>query len=214
MKYLKALGVAALAVAALAALIGAASAQATVLCKNNAGATCNAIWPVGTKLHTQLEIAQKFTLLSTGGGPPEVECKESTMQPEISNAGSATTTVETKVPAASITWGAACETAKGVTISGGEIEFHWIKGTFNATVTGKGISVTFVEAGFSCVYGFGATMIPIGTFTGGLTPRIDLKAVATKQAGSSILCQTDEIMEGEYEIQPNSKEEAIYAREQ
>lgn len=201
------------AAAVLAALMGAATSQATVLCKNNAGATCNEPWVPGTKLNTHLEIAQKFTLLSTGGGEPEVECNESTLQPITENFGSATTTVLTKVATASIGWGN-CGNAKGATISGGEIEFHWIKGTVNATLTGKGISVTFVEAGFSCVYGFGATMIDIGTFTGGLTPRIDLKAVATKQAGSNFLCQSDEIMEGEYEVQPNEEEKAMYAREQ
>jgi hypothetical protein len=212
MKYLKMLGLAVLAIAALAALVGAANAQATVLCKTNAGAECGKeVLPVGTKLNTQLEIAEKFTLLSTGGGEPEVECKESAMTPEIVKAGSATTTVEAKVPAASITWGACSATT--TTVSGGEIEFHWINATTNASVTGKGISVKFVGGGLTCIYGFGAAMIPIGTFTGGLVPRIHLKAVATKQAGSDALCQSDEIMQGEYEIQPNGEEKAMYARE-
>lgn len=212
MKYLKALGLAMGATAVLAAFMGVADAQATVLCKTNAGAECGVEkYPVGTKLNTQLEIAQKFTLLSTGGGEPEVECKESALTPEIANAGSATTTVETKVPAASITWGGCSATT--TTVSGGEIEFHWINATNNASLTGKGISVKFVGGGLTCIYGFGATMIPIGTFTGGLVPRIHLKAVAAKQAGSSPLCQTDEIMQGEYEIQPNGEEKAMYARE-
>ncbi len=212
MKYLKALGLAMAAAAVLAALMGAANAEATVLCKNNAGAECGKeVWPVGTTMNAQLEIAQKFTLLSTGGGEPEVECKESAFQIVIANAGSATTTVLGNVAAASITWGLCSATT--TTVTGGEVEFHWIKGTSNASVTGKGISVKFVGGGLTCIYGFGAGMIPIGTFTGGLVPRIDLKAVATKQAGSSPLCQADEIMEGEYEIQPNGKEEAMYARE-
>lgn len=212
MKYLKALGLAMVAAAVLAALMGAANAQATVLCKTNAGAECGVEkYPVGTKLNAQLEIAEKFTLLSTAGGEPEVECKVSTLTPEIVNAGSATTTVETKVAAATITWGLC--SAETTTVSGGEIEFHWIAGTNNATLTGKGISVKFVGGGLTCIYGFGPGMIHIGTFTGGLVPRIDLKAVATKQAGSGALCQTDEIMVGEYEVKPNGEEKAMYARE-
>ncbi|HMC51103.1 MAG TPA: hypothetical protein VKH20_10705 [Solirubrobacterales bacterium] len=212
MRNLKALGLAMVVAAAFAASIGVASAGATVLCKTNAGAECGAEkYPVGTKLNTQLEIAQKFTLRSTSG-PVEVECKESAMQIVIENAGSATTTVLGKVAAGSIVWGL-CSAAT-TTVSGGVIEFHWIPGTFNATLTGKEISVKFVEPGtITCIYGFGAGMIHIGTFTGGLTPRIDLKAVAVKQAGSSALCQTDEIMEGEYEVQPNGEEKAMYARE-
>ena len=211
MKYLKALGLAALAVAVLAAFMGAANAQATVLCKTNAGAECGVEkWPVGTKMNTQLEIAELFTLKNTVG-EVEVECKESAQQIVIENAGSATTTVVGKVAGASITWGACSATT--TTISGGEVEFHWTNGTNNAAVTGKGISVKFEGGGLTCIYGFGAGMIPVGTFTGGFTPRIDLKAVVTKQAGSSFLCQTDQIMEGEYEVQPNGEEKAMYARE-
>src|SRR5436305_2841314 len=172
MRNLKALGLAMVVAAAFAASIGVASAGATVLCKTNAGAECGAEkYPVGTKLNTQLEIAQKFTLRSTSG-PVEVECKESAMQIVIENAGSATTTVLGKVAAGSIVWGL-CSAAT-TTVSGGVIEFHWIPGTFNATLTGKEISVKFVEPGtITCIYGFGAGMIHIGTFTGGLTPRID-----------------------------------------
>ena len=211
MKHTKALGLAALAVVVATALIGTTSAQATVLCKTNAGAECGAEkWGVGTTMNAQLEIAELFTLRSTGGGV-EVECKQSAFQVVIENAGSATTTVVGKVAGGSITWGVCSATT--TTVSGGEIEFHWINATNNATVTGKGISVKFEGGGLTCIYGFGAGMIDIGTFTGGLVPRIDLKAVVTKQAGSSFLCQTDQIMEGEYEIQPNGEEKAMYARE-
>jgi len=211
MNYLKALGLAALAVAVVAALMGAANAQATVLCKTNAGAECGAEkWPVGTNLKTSLEIAEKFTLKNTVGGI-EVECKESAFQIVIENAGSATTTVLGKVAAPGITWGLCSATT--TTVSGGEVEFHWISGTTNATVTGKGISVKFEGGGLTCIFGFGPAMINIGTFTGGLVPRIHLNAVTTKQAGSSALCQTSAVMVGEYEVKPNGEEKAMYARE-
>jgi hypothetical protein len=50
MKHLKMLGLAALAAAALTALIGAGTASATVLCKNNLNTTtCSEKYPAGTK---------------------------------------------------------------------------------------------------------------------------------------------------------------------
>jgi hypothetical protein len=213
MKYLKALGLAMVAAAALAAFMGAANAEATVLCTNIEGAACNEIWGKGTKMNTQLETGKKFTALSTGGGEPQVACEESALQPIIENAGSATTTVETKVAMASITWGK-CGTEKGVTISGGEIEFHWINKSINATVTGKGISVTFVDQfGFSCVFGLGATMIDIGKMIGGPPPKLELNAIAKRQAGSNLLCQESQVLTGEYEVLANGAAEAMYVRE-
>jgi hypothetical protein len=188
----------------MAVSLGPASAQATVLCATTS-TPCNNRWVKETEIDLQLEIGESFKLKNTVG-ELEVECRTSTLKLFTKNNGGAAETVVGSVTAANIKWGLCSATTD--TIAGGEIEYHWITGTDNATLTGKGIKVTFNEVGVSCVYGFGAG-IDIGTFTGGVIPRVHLNAIATKQEGSAFLCPTDEVMTGEYESDPMN----MYAEE-
>jgi hypothetical protein len=205
MKYLKALGLAVVAAAALAAFLGAASAQATVLCATTS-TPCNNRWLKETEIDLQLEIGESFKLKNTVG-EVEVECGGSTLKIRTTTNGGATETVLGNATTANIVWSSCSATT--TTLAGGEFEFHWISGTDNATVTAKNAKVTFNEVGLSCIYGFGAAMIDVGTFTGGITPRIHLNAVVTKQAGSGFLCPSNEVMTGEYEVDPAN----MYAEE-
>src|SRR5690242_3801061 len=97
MRYRKALGLAAIAIAALAAFLGAASAQATVLCATTS-TPCNNRWLKETEIDLQLEIGESFTLRNTTGGL-EVECRSSTLKIFTTKTGSSTETVTASVTA-------------------------------------------------------------------------------------------------------------------
>src|ERR1700746_2336683 len=104
MKYVKMLGLAAVAAAALMAFVGAGTASATgVLCSTTTGNNaCPAAqrWAVGTVLHMTSE---ETVQLKTTGGVVASTCSTATVQGTITvNPGGATTTTGTND---SITWG-------------------------------------------------------------------------------------------------------------
>jgi hypothetical protein len=141
MKYVKMLGLAAVAMAALMAVFGASSASATVLCKTKptesgtTGTTCPTGWayPAGTKNHA---VSVGGIALHTSG--LTIECKSSTIEGEFENEGSATETV--KGPVKTLTFeGCNCEVK---VLKTGTQEVHWVPDTFNGTVTGNGAEIT------------------------------------------------------------------------
>lgn len=201
MRYVKMLALAAVAVGALMAFIGAGTASASKLCSTQvlAGASCPAgqNWPSGTNL--------KFTLLGSAAlTNTENEaidtCTESTVEGPTGNAGSSTETVKGDITV--LTWGT-CKFPT-TTISLGGLEIHNIAGTSNGTLTsaknsktGKISEVTINTVFFgSCVYG-----ITAGTSIGDLTegkgqsattggePAIfHANATAHKLSGSNFAC--------------------------
>lgn len=183
MKYLKMLGLAAIAAAALTALVGAGTASATVLCKNNLNTEkCSEPYPVGTKGTASLAAGNSAIIEDLSGNILNT-CTGSTATETLQNAGSATTTVVGKVAASGITWSGCTFPTK--TISGGEAELHWISGTDNGTLTAKGFEVTINTAIFgSCVYGLGSTMKDWGTIVGGAPGSFTANAIVTKISGS------------------------------
>jgi hypothetical protein len=188
MKYLKMVGLAAVAAAALMAIAGAGSASATVFCSTTT-TPCSSKWPAGTEL--------RFTVTSgTAGiwknttGETVANCPEGELRGKMPSTGSATETVKLSVAASGLTWPGVGGCLKTITTEGGTLEFHAISGTDNATVTVSGIKITLEieQFGISCIYGF-ATGEHFGLLTGNGTGKavLDVNTSFLKKEGS-FLC--------------------------
>jgi hypothetical protein len=187
MKYLKMLGLAAVAAMALMAFVGAGAASATVLCKvkETPCAAANE-YPKGTVADgTLLGTSAKMT--STSGEIVET-CTAGTVKGTLEVAGGPTATPRSGTGGATVTWSGCTHTMD--TIKNGSIEIHHIAGTYNGTVIIKEVETT-IDLGFlgSCIYTYGAGT-DVGILTAGPQPRIDLNAVLTKSASSSFACPT------------------------
>jgi len=195
MKYLKMLGLAVVAAAALMAFVGASSASATTLtCTNPPGTkvTC----PAGTTIHATAESS-----LTLKAGFANITCTESTVHGLTSNTGSATETVKGNIEA--LTFGA-CNATVNV-IKKGSLEIHTQNATANnnGTLTGTGSEVTVSTLGVSCVYGT-PTATDLGTLTGstsrgGSTATMDISAELTKISGG-FACANPAHWEGSYTV--------------
>jgi hypothetical protein len=190
MKHLKMLGLAVMAAAALMALIGAASASATVICKNNLNTEkCSEPYPVGTKGTASL---QGSAVMETLGGETLVTCTGSTVSSTLENAGSATTTVKSSLSSISFT---GCSTTVSV-ISPGSAELHHIPGTDNGTLTTQNTKVTTLIFGVSCTYGTGASR-DVGTTVGGNPGSMTLNTTFPKVEGGFV-CPSEVRFTGKY----------------
>lgn len=187
MKYLKMLGLAAVAAAALMAIVGPGTASATVACKvtETPCAAANE-WAVGTSGLATLK-AGTSAVMRTTGGEIVITCNKGHVSGKLENQGSATTTMHQPGTAANVGYEECTQTMD--TIKGGEVELHHIAGTDNATVTIKGFETTVLTLGVSCIYTYGVG-IDAGVITGGTSPNMDVKGVLPKTTGSSFLCPT------------------------
>jgi hypothetical protein len=203
MKYVKILGLAAVAAMALMASIGAGTASATVLCNVNilttgcTTATPPQHYPAGTPIHASLPTGNE-ALLETTGGTILDRCKKSTIKGEVKNAGSSTTTVSG--PIQTLTW-EECTTTTNTVITG-ELEIHHIAGTDNGTLTAKNTQVTVVVFGESCIYGAGAGL-DLGTLKGGSPATISINTIVKKVGGGG-LCPAETRWTASYTVnEPN-----------
>jgi hypothetical protein len=185
MKYVKMLGLAAVAAMALMAFLGASSASATVLCKT-ATNPCGSEWLKTGTLSASLATEATSVLKSTGGALEDT-CSASTVGGEITSQGEN----QNVVGAISTLTFTTCTNPTAVLSQTGTLELE------GETVKAKGFEVT-VNAGVSCVYsaGEGTTL---GTFTGGNPAIIHINAVVNKKSGS-FLCPPDSKWEGTYQI--------------
>jgi len=162
MKYLKMLGLAAVAAAALTAFVGAGTASAnTVLCHTTVTTGCAAAgwdWGTGKVLDTSLASGGTARLTDTSGFIAIATCTGGTVEGELNR----TTTPRGAVTAANVTWSGCSQTTD--TLTGGELEIHHIAGTHNGTVTATGFAVTVPFGSATCAYGFNAAR-DIGTLT-------------------------------------------------
>lgn len=164
MKYLKMLGLAALAAAALMAFVGAGSASATVLCSTNTN-PCTSKWPLGTKVEFSLKKGTSALWRGTAGETLKT-CTGASLKAEITTAGSATETVKLRVTEDS--W-SSC-TVPTLTLKTGEFEIHNITGSTNGTLTYKGAEFTTQDPLFGdCVYGTASGGTDLGTLTSSST---------------------------------------------
>ena len=195
MRYLKMLGLAAVAAAALFAILGAGSASATVLCSTTAE-PCPAgqKWPVGTTLDWSVPSGKQIALVDTEGGELD-KCSTSTLQWTITNAGSATTTVTGENEGT--TWGSCTFPTKTLTL--GKTEIHKIAGTSNGTVTEEGTFEVTINTVFfgSCIYG-ATSGVSIYDLIEGVAAETRVNAVVERFSGSNFACPSTAKMTGDY----------------
>jgi hypothetical protein len=191
MKYLKTLGLAAVAAMALIAFVGAGSASATVLC-DTTSTPCAEKWKVGTEPRFTVKPGTAGIWTDTSG-TVVAKCPEGEIRGEITNAGSATETVKTSVEPSDFTWPGVEGCIKTITVAGGTLEIHAISGTDNGTVTASGFKITiyFEAFGISCIYGFTEGQ-DLGTLTasGSGSAILDINTVFFKKEGG-FLCPGD-----------------------
>jgi hypothetical protein len=186
MKYLKMLGLAAVAAAALMALAGTGTASATVACKlTETPCAASNEWEIGTSGLATLK-AGTSAVMRTTGGEAVITCNKGHVSGKLENKGGPTQTMHQPGSAANVAYEECTQTMD--TIKGGEAELHHIAGTDNATVTLKGFETTVLTIGVTCTYTYG-TGIDVGVITGGTKPSMDVSAVLPKSAGS-FLCPT------------------------
>lgn len=161
MKYLKMLGLAAVAAAALMAFVGAGTASASVICSTTT-TPCGSPWANGTVMEFSLVGTAKLT----GAGVTLDTCTGGGVKGKLTN-GSSTTTASGAIE--SLTWGPCTSTTDTTQLC--SLEVHNISGTSNGTVTAggsKACKVTINTPLFgSCVYSTGTSAIDLGTLTEG-----------------------------------------------
>jgi hypothetical protein len=198
MKYLKILALAAVAVGALMAFVGAGAASASKLCSTTVD-PCppGQAWTASKTL--------KFTLvgsvsLTTTEGESIDTCTGSTVEGPTRNEGSSSETVKGNI--STLDWSGCTFTTTSVATGG--LEIHKIPGTSNGTLVSitnnvtEAISKVTINTVFfgSCVYG-----ITAGTSIGDLTEGIGqtattggnpailhVNATAHKLSGSNLAC--------------------------
>ena len=174
MKYLKMLGLAAIAAGALMAFAGAGTASATELtCTEPAGVIV--MCPNPTTVHA---VSEGHAVLDTIFG--NIEC-ESTVNGTANTGGPSST--ETVVGSGEVTF-FNCTTAVVKVLKNGTLEIHTdpndsASDTTNGTVTSTGSEVTVETFGFHCIFTTNNT--DIGTLTGSSTVAA-ARGVATETA--------------------------------
>jgi len=181
MKYVKMLGLAAVAAMALMAFAG--SASATVLTS-----------PSGTQYKGEINASAESSLLLKAGFA-NITCTESSVAGTPTNFGSSTTTVSG--PISTLTF-SSCNATVTV-LKKGSLEIHTIGKGPNGTLTSTGAEVTVATGGVSCTYATNNTDIGTltGTTTAGTKATMDISASLTKSAGG-FLCASPAAWEGSY----------------
>jgi hypothetical protein len=145
MKYLKMLGLAVVAIAALSAF-AAGSASATELCsKNESPCGAGNKYGVGTEIKSSLKAGKIATLTGTFA----VECEESAIEGKVENEGGAAATVSGKISKMTFTKCGNCT----VTVNKNPtLEAHSTGGG-NGSITAIGFEVSITCLGVTCKYG-------------------------------------------------------------
>jgi len=182
MKYLKMLGLAAVAAMALMAFAG--SASATVLCKTTLTTGCaggGQDYAAGTEINATLKAGTSALLRA---GFANITCTESTVAGKTENTGSGSETVRGQIE--TLDFPAASCNATVHVLKTGELEIHHNAGTDNGTLTGRGSEVTVRIGEVSCTYGTG-TGTNLGTLVGGNPAQMNISTNLPKIAGG-FLC--------------------------
>lgn len=188
MKLMKMLGIAAVAVAGLTALLGAGSASGSVLCTEPNKQVCPTAKVYDKKTHGKLTFSernQKSSIWETTAGTTLDTCTESTWGGSTESVGGEGVPVSVTVE--ELTWGGC--TTSATTVAKGELLIEDVKETDNGTVQVKGTEVTVSVSGISCVFG-SASAIDVGTLVGGSEATIAINGVLPKKSGG-VLCPED-----------------------
>ena len=186
MKFVKILGLAAVAAVAMMAFAGASTASANVYC-STFSTPCNSKWPVGTEIDVSVPSGGSVTLRETSASGTNVllTCTEMTTKETITNAGDASHPVTTSNSV--YTWGNCNFSVNPLQPCPHEISK--IGESTNGTVKASSecrITINTVLFG-SCVYG-AAAGTEIGTLTSGKPAHIDINGVTQKLTGSNLAC--------------------------
>lgn len=194
MKYIKMLGLAAVAAAALMAFVGAGTASATQL--TGAGGS---ILGVGTVITAEAEGTTELH-------PPivSINCKKSHVGGKVTSAGgkAETETVKGNIEVLTFT---ECNATVTV-LQKGTLEVHTqTKGVINnnGTLTSSGAQVTVNYLGFHCI--FSTSNTSLGTVTGSATTggsaTLDIAATIPRTGGTSgAFCGTTAQWTGAYKV--------------
>jgi hypothetical protein len=190
MKYIKMLGLAAVAAATLMAFIGAGSASATTIHSSGGklpkGTTINAVLRSGTE-----------AVLQAGFG--NIACGESTVHGITSTTGGAAETVEGNI--GTLTFGA-CTGDTVTVLKTGVLAIHHIAGTTNGTLTGFGSEATTVShnvGGVHCIYRTETT--DLGALTGNNKGNAVVHVDTTlHRVPTSFLCKSTATWTATYEV--------------
>jgi hypothetical protein len=180
MKYLKFIGLAAIAAIALMAFAGAGTASATEICTMNTF-PC----PAGSQIST-LELSKDpntSPVFETTEGSIQGTCTGITASGAVTQGDATHTAV---VPQVTLGFTGCTNTTVVNNAAACEYEFHGISGSVNATVTTRGCTFS-VNLGVNCYYGGGGG-ITLGTLVGGTTKTLTVNTVIEKIDGSSFLC--------------------------
>jgi len=208
MKYVKMLGLAAIAAAALMALVGASTASASRLCKvNTETEMCSEANKYGSnqEIHAVLT-AGKIAKLSTAF--KTIECKKSTVKGKIAEEWTGSTTQTVTGPIEVLNF-EECNCTVNV-LKTGTLEVHAdpitdeggkVTDTDNGILTSNGAEVTVTCASIfgnvHCIYVTENTTI--GTLTGGNPAELDANANIPRKPTDG-LCSEEAKWTAEYEV--------------
>ncbi len=189
MKFMKVLGLAAIAAAALMAFVGAGTASAapndTVLCKTTT-LPCTGHYPVGTTIHA--ELATGTATLKAGFAT--ITCKKSTVQGKTAT----TTTPEGNIEVLTFT---ECGEAKVVVLKKGKLQIHHTGGHVG-NLTVSGVEVTVEVGGVSCTYG--GTISTGLTVTGGAPASMVANEASIPKVAGGFLCANPSKWTAHYKV--------------
>ena len=192
MRYVKALGLALAATAAVIACAGIGTASATVFCKATES-PCGGSNLIAKNSEINADVEGRSVFQTTLGWIFE-SCTGGTLAGTVSAAGGATEPVIVATAPSSFTW-TGCEAGGVSATESGELETNWIEGTDHGTTTGKGFGIKFTSSG--CTY-VSSAIGELGRVTGGATPTIDINTVMVKSSG--LACENDIVWKVTYKI--------------
>jgi hypothetical protein len=169
MKYVKMLGLAAIAAAALMAFLGAGTASATVLCKN---ATCTEDYPSGTEIEATLSGS---AILETTGGTVLDTCTGG----KVSGKTSSTSGTPLTGAISALTWEGCTKTTK--TLTNGSLAIEHTSGV-DGTLSATGTEVTVNTIFGSCVFG-PVGSLTLGTLKGGAPATLTINTIIPRISG-------------------------------
>lgn len=189
MKHLKILGLAAVAVGALMAFIGAGTASATVLCSTTVDpCPTPQKWLFGTVHDWSIPAGNSVSSVDTNGNTLNT-CKTSTIKGKQTTVGSETETVTVDIEEK--TWGSCTFPSK--TLKNAAYEIHRIAGTSNGTVTADGTTeTTFSSILGDCIYGV-TSGTSLGDITEGNPAMLHLNAVTEEFSHLAACPDTDKV---------------------
>ena len=180
MRYLKMLGVAAVAIAALMAIVGAGSASATTLCLNNTLPCAESEWK--KEVVKGVSTDAKFT-----GGLFTQSCKTNTAETEVKSVAG---TGKASVPVATLSFTKECSPCKKVVATTESVTLGFTTGTMNGVAEGNGHAV-FSECTFGAECQFGGSGVKFEVKGSATAAEVIANTKLKLEKGSAFLCGSE-----------------------